>query len=449
MSPEPDSYFILSVALTVVCLLLSSLYAAGESAVDFLSASQVKKDAEDGNAKAKKLAKLVNWQKAAVSPFQAGMALFGFLGLGFCLYAFSGMLDSALRLVESDRLRYLLAVLLVTVIYLVVFFLFGNLLPQKSARYNTKSFAYRYAGLLWGLQVLAFPFLKLCALIVNGILRICGINPHILDDPVTEEEILQMVGEGEEKGVIEETELDMITNILDFKDTTAEETMTHRTDIIAVEDDASIAEVVEASVENGCSRIPVYHEDIDTVVGICYIKDLLPYVGQKVPEFIKITDLMRPAYFVPETKKCSQLFTEMTERKVQIAIVLDEYGGTAGLITLEDLVESIVGNIQDEYDHEEEEIHRMSETEFTVDGTASVDEVSDLTDIQLPEGDYDTIAGLVTEQLGRLPKSGEHPQVKVAGITITVLEVEDQRIARLLLVKDPKESKSKEEAEER
>ena len=180
MSPEPDSYFILSVALTVVCLVLSSLYAAGESAVDFLSASQVKKDAEDGNAKAKKLAKLVNWQKAAVSPFQAGMALFGFLGLGFCLYAFSGMLDGALGLVESNRLRYLLAVLLVTVIYLVVFFLFGNLLPQKSARYNTKSFAYRYAGLLWGLQVLAFPFLKLCALIVNGILRICGIDPHIL-----------------------------------------------------------------------------------------------------------------------------------------------------------------------------------------------------------------------------------------------------------------------------
>lgn len=256
-----------------------------------------------------------------------------------------------------------------------------------------------------------------------------------------------MVGEGEEKGVIEETERDMITNILDFKDTTAEETMTHRTDIVAVEDDASISQVVEAAVENGCSRIPVYHEDLDTVVGICYIKDLLPYVGREMPEFIKITDLMRPAYFVPETKRCSQLFTEMTERKVQIAIVLDEYGGTAGLITLEDLVEDIVGNIQDEYDHEEEEIHRMSETEFTVDGTASIDEVSDMTGADLPEGDYDTIAGLVTERLGRLPKAGEHPQVKEAGLTITVLEVEEQRIARLLLVKDPEQEKGKEESE--
>ena len=447
MSPEPDSYFILAVVITAVCLLLASLYAAGESAIHFLSPSQAKKDAEDGNAKAQKLAKLLNWQKAAVSPFQAGMVLFGLLGLGFCLYAFTGMLDRALPLVGRDRLRFLLATAIVTAAYLLVLFLFGNLLPQKSARYNAKAFANRYAGLLWGLQALSFPFLKLSALIVNGILRLCGIDPHVLDDPVTEEEILQMVGEGEEKGVIEETELDMITNILDFKDTTAEETMTHRTDIIAVEDDATIAQVVEASVENGCSRIPVYHEDIDTVVGICYIKDLLPYVGREVPDFIKITDLMRPAYFVPETKKCSQLFTEMTERKVQIAIVLDEYGGTAGLITLEDLVESIVGNIQDEYDHEEEEIHRMSETEFTVDGTASVDEVSDLTGVELPEGDYDTIAGLVTEQLGRLPKSGEHPQVKLAGMTITVLEVEDQRIARLLLVKDETKSEGKEDTD--
>ena len=257
-----------------------------------------------------------------------------------------------------------------------------------------------------------------------------------------------MVGEGEEKGVIEESEKDMITNILDFKDTTAEETMTHRTDIVAVEDTDTIAQVVEASVENGCSRMPVYHEDIDTVVGICYIKDLLPYVGREVPDFIKITDLMRPAYFVPETKKCSQLFTEMTERKVQIAIVLDEYGGTAGLITLEDLVEDIVGNIQDEYDHEEEEIHRMSETEFTVDGTASIDEICDMADVKLPEGDYDTIAGFVTERLGRLPKPGEHPQVKEAGLTITVLEMEEQRIARLLLVKDGNDSAQGKEAPE-
>ena len=282
--------------------------------------------------------------------------------------------------------------------------------PKRAPGTTPAPLPQRFVGLLCFLQAVAFPFLKLCALIVNGILRLCRIDPHILDDPVTEEEILQMVGEGEEKGVIEETERDMITNILDFKDTTAEETMTHRTDIVAVEDDASISQVVEAAVENGCSRIPVYHEDLDTVVGICYIKDLLPYVGREMPEFIKITDLMRPAYFVPETKRCSQLFTEMTERKVQIAIVLDEYGGTAGLITLEDLVEDIVGNIQDEYDHEEEEIHRMSETEFTVDGAASIDEVADMAAWICPRGTTTPLRGLSPSGWAACPRPGSTPR---------------------------------------
>ena len=436
MPSDPDSILILTLICAFACLVLSSFYAAGGAAVDFLSEAQIRREAQEGDPTAKRLLKLISWQKAVISPLQAGLSFFGLLGLCFALCSFGRMMERSLPPVASETLRALFAGLIVTACYLLVFFIFGDLLPKKSVRHNAKSFASRFAGLLCVLQGLAFPFLKLCALIVNGILRLCRIDPHVLDDPVTEEEILQMVGEGEEKGVIEESEKDMIANILDFKDTTAGETMTHRTDIVAVEDTDTIAQVVEASVENGCSRIPVYHEDIDTVVGICYIKDLLPYVGREVPDFIKLTDLMRPAYFVPETKKCSQLFTEMTERKVQIAIVLDEYGGTAGLITLEDLVEDIVGNIQDEYDHEEEDIHQMSETEFTVDGTASIDEICGMADVKLPEGDYDTMAGFVTERLGRLPKPGEHPQVKEAGWTITVLEMEEQRIARLLLVKD-------------
>ena len=428
---DADGLSLLTIVLMALCLALSILYAAGSSAVDFLSQAQVRREAEEGDAKAQKLIKLLNWQKAAVTPLQAGQLLFGALGFAFCLYSFEVPVEG----LENGNLRRLLAILILTAAYLLVFFLLGDLLPKKGARNNALGFATRMAGPLCALHTLAFPFLKLCATIANGILRLCRIDPHILDDLVTEEEILQMVGEGEEKGVIEETERDMITNILDFKDTTAEETMTHRTDIIAVEDSASIAEVVEASVENGCSRIPVYHEDIDTVVGICYIKDLLPYVGRPVPEFIKITDLMRPAYFVPETKKCSQLFTEMTERKVQIAIIVDEYGGTEGLITMEDLLESIVGNIQDEYDHEEEEIRKLAENKFTVDGITPIDEIEDLVGVELPETEYDTIAGLVMERLGRIPSPGEHPSVSIPPLTLTVGAVSDRRITKILIEK--------------
>ena len=176
------------------------------------------------------------------------------------------------------------------------------------------------------------------------------------------------------------------------------------------------------------------------VVGICYVKDLLPYVGKAIPENLHLKDFLRPAYFIPESKKCSALFEEMTARKVQIAIIVDEYGGTSGLITLEDLVESILGNIQDEYDNESEEIEVVSENEYTVDGSTSIDEVSDLVDVEIPEGDYDTIAGYVTDLLGRILKEDEHPVVETDKLLITVLEVEEQRISKLNIVRKESEN---------
>ncbi len=442
MPADPDGLSILCVVLSVLLLLYASLHAAAESALSALSPSQVKKDAEAGNKKAKLLQSALASQSWVVSPLQAGMLFSGLFGTALWCVGLFSPLCGLLSAIGNSIVQGLLACVIAAFFYVLLFTVFGDLLPKKAARKNPQSFAYRMAGFISFLHGMARPFLLFCAHIANGILRLCGIDPRILGTEVTEKEILQMVGEGEEKGVIEETEKDMIANIFDFNDTTAEETMTHRKDVIAVADDDPIEKAVQAAVENGCSRMPIYHEDIDSIIGMCYVKDLLPYVGRDVPTQLKITDLMRPAYFVPETKKCSQLFTEMTERKVQIAVVVDEYGGTAGLITLEDLIESIVGNIQDEYDKEEEEIHRVSDTEFTVDGASSIDEISDLTGRELPEGDYDTVAGLVTELLGRIPKEDEHPQVTVAGLTITVLEVEDQRLSRLLIVKEPPQEES-------
>lgn len=447
MPADPDGLSVLCIAFSLVLLCYAALYAAAKSAVDCLSPSQLKKDADGGDKKAFRLLKVCEADPGAVSPLQCGLLFSGLFGAALWTVGLFSPLYRAFSGIASETPRGFLACVLAAVLYILLFTVFGDLLPRKAVRKDPLQYARRNAGLIQFLSLSTFPFLALCLSVTNGILRLFRIDPKTLDNALTEEEILQMVGEGEEKGVIEETEKDMIRNIFDFNDTTASETMTHRTDIVAVADDAPIAQVVEEAVENGCSRVPVYHEDIDSVVGICYVKDLLPYVGRDVPEFIKLPDVMRPAYFIPETKKCSQLFTEMTERKVQIAIVVDEYGGTAGLITLEDLVESIVGNIQDEYDHEEEEIHKVSETEFTVDGSASIDEISDLTGVELPEGDYDTVAGLVTEQLGRIPKEGEHPQIQVSGLTITVLEVEDQRLSRLLIVKEPPEDEEEPDKE--
>ncbi len=443
MPEDPDGTIAILLILTVIFMLLSAFYAAGASALYSLSFSRVKRDADSGDRKAKSLLKIIEAQETVVSPLQSGLLLCGLLGLAFCITAIQRPIAGLFPDTMEPGLRLVLGGLIAALAYIVLFFLLCDLLPKKAARHWAQRFAYRHARLIGGLSSAAMPFLAVTNAIVNGILRLLRIDPHSLEDAVTEEEILQMVGEGEEKGVIEETEKDMIANILDFNDTAAGEIMTHRTDIAAVPDDADITQVVAVALEHGCSRVPVFHEDIDSVVGICYVKDLLPYVGVSVPKAVSVTKLMRPAYFIPETKKCSQLFTEMTERKVQIAIIVDEYGGTAGLITLEDLMESIVGNIQDEYDNEEEEIHQVSETEFTVDGTASIDEISDLAEAELPEGNYDTIGGLVTELLGYIPKEGEQPQVEVAGLSIKVLGVEDRRLSRLLIVKLPPAAENK------
>lgn len=249
-----------------------------------------------------------------------------------------------------------------------------------------------------------------------------------------EEEILSLVEEGQEKGVIGDSTKNIIENVFDFDDTVASEIMTHRTEMTAIEDNAELSEIVDTAIESGYSRIPVYKGDIDTIAGVLYVKDLLPFVGAKVDGF-DLSKIVRDVMFVPKTKNCSELFTEMTKRRVQMAIVVDEYGGTEGLITLEDLIEDILGNIRDEYDHEEDEVKKLSENRFTVEGSASIEDIAKELDLTLPETDCDTVAGFVLENLGRIPDDGETPRVELESATFTVDKIEDRRILYVTIEK--------------
>lgn len=237
-----------------------------------------------------------------------------------------------------------------------------------------------------------------------------------------------MVDAGEETGVLEESQKDMINNIFEFGDITAEEIMTPRTDVEAVDVEDTVPDALRIAVEDGFSRIPVYEEDIDHVIGVLYIKDLLPYVGRALPDDLSLRGLMREAYFVPGSKNCQDLFAEMTEKHIQLAMVVDEYGGLAGIVSMEDLLESIVGSIQDEYDNEEEEIKQTGDNSFEVDGALAIDEVSELTGVTLPEGDYDTLAGFLIYQLGRIPEADERAHVEYEGLEFTILSMEERRI---------------------
>ena len=228
--------------------------------------------------------------------------------------------------------------------------------------------------------------------------------------------------------------------------------MTHRTDMIAAEAHDPLSEIVNLSMENGYSRIPVYDDDPDNIVGIAYIKDLLKYIGSDLPENMTLRDIIREASFVPETMQCADLFKKMTDDHTQMAIVVDEFGGTAGIVTLEDVLESIVGNIQDEYDDEDEEISKIDDTTFTIDGITYLDELDEITPVELPEGDYDTVAGFLISQLGFLPKDGEMNVVEYENLRFTILNVEDRRIGKvkveILPVEDKKSDDSDDDDEE-
>lgn len=427
----------ISLLILFLLILVNAFFAASEIAVITLNDNKIRKMAEDGNKKAEKILKLTENSSRFLSTIQIGVTLSGFLTSASASQSFAYILTEKLSFLPfSSSMIQGISTVLITIVLSYFSLVLGELVPKKIAMQKAEALTFKFVGILSATASIFSVFISFLTLSTNFVLKILGFDPNSSEDTVTEEEILMMVDVGEEKGLIVGSAKDMIENIFDFSDTTVEEIMTHRTDVTAVEDTSTVQDVVNLAIEEGYSRMPVFHEDLDTVLGIIYVKDLLKYVGSEINGDVKITDLMRPAYFVPETQRCTELFAEMTEKKVQIAVIVDEYGGTSGIITLEDLLEAIVGNIQDEFDDEEEEIRRVSDNSYTVEGSTSIDEISDLVGVTLPEGDYDTIAGLVVEKIRRIPKSGEHPVVRVENLTLTVQEVEENRISRILIVKD-------------
>jgi len=248
----------------------------------------------------------------------------------------------------------------------------------------------------------------------------------------TEEEIKQLMDE--DGGELEVSTRELINNIFEFDDTTAGDIMTHRTDIVAVSDEASLLDVAKAALEEGCSRIPVFHEDLDNILGIIYAKDLLKFVGTEISSDENLKDYIRTPLFVPETIPCGKLFAQMTETRIQLAIVIDEYGGTAGLVTLEDVIEELVGDIEDEYDEEEESIRQLDENTFIFEGITDIEDAAEALKIEFPEGDYDTLAGFVISRLGYVPddgEGGENDTVDYDAFRFSVVRVEDRRIEEI------------------
>ena len=438
-----------SIIITLLFVFLTFLFQWGDEAFTALGEARIRELEEEGHPKARVIRRMTENANRFAMRVRISTMFCG-VGIAYCLNRILGkpiyaLLLRTIRDIVGGTATLLLVYLLLTIIVTFIFGFLCCLLPRRLVSRNPEKAAVAIAPLFAVAYHLSYPLYGLCAFFAYPFIRIAGVKLHDEGEAVTEEDIREMMDMGEEIGAIEGIQKDMVNNIFEFDDTSAAEIMTPRTDVTAVDVEDALPDVLKLAVENGYSRLPVYQEDIDHIIGILYIKDLLPYVGRNLPKSVTVRSLLRDTLFVPDTKKCDELFEEMNQKHLQMAIVVDEYGGVAGIVTIEDLLESIVGNMQDEFDHEEEEITQLDDDSFEVDGTLSIGELEELLDTELPEGDYDTVAGFVLDQLGHIPEEGEEAAIQFENLTFTVTEMDDLRIENILVKRSPEEIPESEE----
>ncbi len=438
---DTDGHLPLYTLLFVLFLLLGGFFTLAQSSIISLSDSKLKKLCEEGVRKALRV------QAVTQKPTRfKGTTEFGFLCCtalsvvcAFFLYypPLRAVFASAFSVVGSagPLLAKAAAFLIVFFGSLLLVLIVSRTIPYHLGCGRPERFAFGCAPGIRFFAVLFTPGVALVQGISFGVARLFGADPSKLSSEVTEEEIRMMMDVGSEKGVIESSQMEMINNVFEFDDTTAADVMTHRTNIVAVPQTARISDVVYLAVNEGFSRIPVYKDDIDNIIGAVYVKDLLVLVSCETSGDFSVDDFIRPIPYVPDSAKLPELFRQLSAKKAHLAVVVDEYGGTSGLVTMEDLVEEIVGNIQDEYDEEDDDIIQVDDVTFTLDGGVELEALSKALGVPFEEtDDYDTLSGLLIHRLGRIPAPNEEIRITVQGVEFTVLLVEDRRIARVKAV---------------
>ena len=421
----------------VILILLNAYFAASEIAFISLNDAKIEKQAKEGNKKAKQIEKMLKEPSKFLATIQIGITLAGFLSSAFASETFADMLAPVLNSwipAVSIGVWKSISIIIITIILSFFTLVFGELVPKRLAMKHYEKISFATIGVIRAISIITAPFVKLLTVVTNAISRIFGVGENE-EETVTEEEIKMMVNQGEEKGTIEESEKELINNVFEFNDITVSEIMRHRKDIFAVDMRISNEELLDelSQEEYRYSRIPVYDETIDEIKGILYVKDVLKNIKKKN---FKVKNLIKEAYFVSQNRLINEVFKELQKNKMQIAIVVDEYGGTAGLVTMEDILEELVGDIYDEYDEEEKEYEKIDDNTYMLAGSLPIYDVNKLLDAGIPEGDYDTISGFLQEELGRIPEDEEKPVIETEKVTYKIEEYEDKRILKVKACKN-------------
>ncbi len=420
-----------------VLVLLHAFFAAGQVAIISIRKSRLSQLAEEGHREAAWAANLAEDATRLLATTELALKLLGFLAVALTASVYAAPMAvwlSGLNPPWPASLSYSVAIGLITLGLTLLVLIFGELIPKEIAAHNPEPFALWAVYPMRAIALVASPLARVVVTVSRLLTGLSDETPPGLPF-ITEEEIKTLVDAGEEGGVIEEDEKRMIYSIFEFGDTLVREVMVPRIDVVAVEVSSRLSDALAVIIQAGHSRIPVYEETIDNIVGMLYAKDLLRYwcppaPGKDNPNNLKLKDILRDVFYVPETKKVDELLQELQQRKVHIAVVVDEYGGTAGLVTIEDILEEIVGEIQDEYDTDEEApVEVINPDEIIFNGRVTVGDVNQTMNVELPTDSGDTLGGLIYSSLGRVPAAGD--KARIRDVELSVLAVAGRRIKKV------------------
>jgi putative hemolysin len=423
----------------VVLTFFEAIFVASEIALVTMRRTRIEQLVEEGDPAARRVKRLVAQPGRFLAVTQIGLTFLGFLASAYAAVNLTTSLRDAFvatKLPVLSTSAEVVALIIVTLLLSLFTIVFGELVPKSLALAHTERFALRLSAFIEILLRLLGPLVAVLTAVTTSVSRMLGAGDQA-QGVMSTEELSILVERGGEQGILEAEEEQMIQAVIELSDQRVHEVMVPRIATVTLPATATMEEAIDVVIDEGHSRIPVYEETIDEIIGILYAKDLLPILRSSDPERPSLRSILRTPVFVPESMSVDDLLHEFQRRKVHIAIVLDEYGGTAGLVTIEDLLEEIVGEIQDEYDEEEPLIVRLSEDEARVDGRADVDDLADLfdTNLGLEDADeYDTVGGLIYHRIGGVPKPGD--QVLVDGLTLTVETTDGRRVGKVLAVRD-------------
>jgi putative hemolysin len=416
---ESSSIDWLLVVLLLASLFLAASSAAAETALTSVSRIKIRKQAEDGDSRAQRVLRMLERPQNVLSTILVSSNV-------------SVIVASTTATILAINLFVQFGEIISTIVLSFVVLVFCEITPKTVAIQAPELWAKRLAGPVDNLAFLLRPIIAALTFITTGLVRLIGGKPVLRGPFITEEELRLLVEVGEQEGVLEEDEREMIHNVFELADTSVREIMVPRIDMVTIEGSASVEEAMDLIVQGGQSRIPVYDETIDNIIGVLYAKDLLRILQtQQHPD--QVSELVRAAYFVPESKRLDDLLRELQQQHVHMAIVIDEYGSVSGLVTIEDLVEEIIGDIQDEYDREEVLLERINDNEYLVDAKISLDELNEELDSNLSSEDYDTLGGFVYGLLDKIPTVGD--RVHADGFTMTVVSTRGRRVTKVRLIR--------------